>query len=31
MLAQDAAPVSGAFPAGAYLHLLEIGIQAVKL
>jgi hypothetical protein len=28
---QDAAPVSGAFPAGVYLHLLEIGIQAIKL
>src|SRR5512142_3402565 len=31
MQVQDAAPVSGAFPAGAYLHLLGIGVQAVEL
>jgi hypothetical protein len=29
--AQDAAPVSGVFPAGAQLHLLEIMVQAIKL
>jgi len=27
--AQDAAPVSGVFPAGVQLHLLEIMVQAV--
>src|SRR5215472_14229108 len=31
MSVQDAAPVSGVFPADGYLHLLEIGIQAVQL
>jgi len=31
MLTQDAAPVSGVFPAGDLLHLLEIGIQAIQL
>jgi len=29
MPAQDAAPVSGVFPADGYLHLLEIRVQAV--
>jgi len=29
MPVQDVTPVSGTFPAGSYLHLLEIGIQAV--
>jgi hypothetical protein len=29
--AQDAAPVSGVFPAGVQLHLLEIMVQAIKL
>jgi hypothetical protein len=28
---QDTAPVSGVFPTDARLHLLEIGIQAIKL
>jgi hypothetical protein len=28
---QDAASVSGVFPAGVQLHLLEIVIQAVQL
>jgi hypothetical protein len=31
MLTQVVAPVSGVFPAGVFLHLLEIEIQAVKL
>jgi hypothetical protein len=31
MPAQDAAPVSGAFPAGAHFHLLEIRVQAIQL
>jgi hypothetical protein len=31
MPVQGAAPVSGVFPAGVQLHLLEIGIQAIKL
>src|SRR6266480_1182409 len=31
MLTQDAAPVSGVFPAGASFHLLEIGVQAIQL
>jgi hypothetical protein len=31
MPAQDAAPVSGVFPADGHLHLLEIRIQAVWL
>jgi hypothetical protein len=30
-LAQDAAPVSGVFPAGLQLHRLEIVIQAIEL
>jgi hypothetical protein len=29
--AQDAAPVSGVFPAGVQLHLLEIVVQAIQL
>jgi hypothetical protein len=29
--AQDAAPVSGAFPIGASFHLLEIRVQAIQL
>src|SRR5262249_32769090 len=28
---QETAPVSGVFPAGGALHLLEIGIQAIQL
>ena len=28
---QDVAPVSDVFPADGYLHLLEIGVQAIKL
>jgi hypothetical protein len=28
---QVAAPVSGVFPAGVFLHLLKIEVQAVKL
>jgi hypothetical protein len=28
---QDAAPVSGVFPAGVQLHLLEIVVQAIQL
>jgi hypothetical protein len=28
--AQDAAPVSGVFPAGVQLHLLEIMVQAIQ-
>jgi hypothetical protein len=28
---QDAAPVSGTFPTDGYLHLLEIGVQAIQL
>jgi hypothetical protein len=31
MSMQGAAPVSGVFPADASFHLLEIGMQAVKL
>src|SRR6266852_1644559 len=31
MPAQDAAPVSGVFPAGASFHLLEIRVQAIQL
>ena len=31
MPAQDAAPVTGVFPADDKLHLLEIGIQAIQL
>ena len=31
MPAQDVAPVSDVFPADGYLHLLEIGVQAIKL
>jgi hypothetical protein len=31
MPSQDAAPVSGVFPADGELHLLEIGIQTIKL
>jgi hypothetical protein len=31
MLTQIVAPVSGVFPAGVFLHLLEIEIQAIKL
>src|ERR1700731_4424086 len=31
MPAQDAAPVSGVFPAGAHFHLLEIRVQAIQL
>src|SRR5689334_15615993 len=31
MPAQDAAPVSGAFPAGAHSRLLEIRVQAIQL
>jgi hypothetical protein len=31
MLMPDAAPVPDVFPAGAALHLLEVGIQAIKL
>jgi hypothetical protein len=31
MLTQDAAPVSGVFPAGASFHLLEIRVQAIQL
>jgi len=27
----EAAPVSGVFPAGVHLHLLEIGLQAIQL
>jgi len=29
--AQDAAPVTGVFPAGVQLHLLEIMVQAIQL
>jgi hypothetical protein len=28
---QGPAPVTGIFPAGVYLHLLETGIQAIRL
>src|SRR5271156_4663577 len=31
MLAQDTAPVTGVFPAGAHFHLLEIKVQAIHL
>jgi hypothetical protein len=31
MPAQDVAPVSDVFPADGHLHLLEIGVQAIKL
>ena len=30
-LAQGPAPVTGIFPAGVYLRLLETGIQAIRL
>jgi hypothetical protein len=31
MPAHDAAPVSGVFPVGVQLHLLEIVVQAIQL
>jgi hypothetical protein len=31
MPTQDAAPVSGVFPVGVQLHLLEIVVQAIQL